>query len=585
MGFFDFEWLDPEPEETDFGNDNFGPASNENKQRVMTDAQGYAPGYKIGSLADGYSTAWSFGPSEMRPDQSNLERVAEQRGNYLYGGSTGGIDDFIGTARANMQPWATGFGAMGTGFYDASQGASGRGAHIYGQGMKDHAADGAFARQAAQDLYNRAQQGPGPSAAQAQLNASTAQGMRQQLAMVGAGRGAGGGASALRQAQANQAVMQGSANAQAANLRAQEEAAWRQQQAGMIGQASALAQQQQAQDIAAADYYTGALQQQDQLNDALALGYGQLALGAQQGGAETQMGTEGLVHGANMGALSGGMGYEQLLAQMYGTKSGVSMQQAQMDQQERAADMAMAGTVLSSVYKSDVRAKKGIKPAEDEVTSMLRRLGVESDAHESAHQPTMAEQYAKRTGTGTPIRDGSYGVIGFDPESGLYRGSTQKEDQAGQAWRSELESPPVPTARFPDAEQAADAARATSASSFEYKDPERHGAGTFYGPMAQELERTPAGSSLVHEQADGTKAVDGGRAGLLALSAAGTQQRQQDDFAARMAEADKKIADLEQRLLEDDERKKKRAGFDVDLSAPDTEGMDEVSRRERNYAP
>jgi hypothetical protein len=582
MGLFDF--FDPEPEETDFNDTGFAPMAPEQVEDLRNSAQGYAPGYNLGSLATNNAIDWSAGQSGARPDQSNLERAAEQRGNFLYGGSSGGIDDFTETARANMQPWATGFGAMGTGFYDASQGASGRGPHLYGQGIQDHRADGAFARTAAQDLYNRAQQGPGPSAAQAQLNASTAAGMRQQLALAGSGRGAGGGASAMRNAAANQAVMQGSANANAATLRANEEATWRQQQAAMLGQASALAQQQQAQDLALSGYVTGARQQQDQLNDQLALGYGQLALGAGQAGAQTQMGTEQLVHGANMGAMSGGMGYEQLLSQIYGINKGAQMQQAQANQAEKAADMSFWGTVLATgAQTSDIRAKKDIKPAEDEVTSMLRRLGVEQD-HETTHQPTMAEQYAKRTGRGTPISDNSYGLLGFDSESGLYRGSTQKEDQAGQAWRSELEPPPVPTARFADTD-ATDTVRETSASSYLYKNPERHGEGRFVGPMAQELERTPAGKSLVSTQPDGTKAVDGGRAGLLALSAAGTQQRQQDDFAQRMAAADAKIARLEAMLGEDDEKKRKRAGFDVDLSSPDYESLDESARRERSYTP
>lgn len=530
-------------------------------------------GYQLGSLSTGENRGVMQRPTGNRQDQTVSERTAEQRANFLYGGSVTGMQDAEGELRANMQPWATGFGAMGQGFYDAGQGAAGRQAPVYREGLASYWDDRGAALNAAGDLYNRAQQGPGPSAAQAQLNASTAQGLRQQLMLAGSGRGAGGGASAFRQAAANQAQMQGAASAQAANLRAQEEAAWRQQQAAMLGQASALYQQQQAQDLAASGYYTGAQQQQTQMNDAAGLGYGQLGLGAMQAGAQTQLGTEGQAHSINMGGLSASSGYEDLLARIDAANKGISMQNKQLGMQEEAARLAAMGTIYTAAANtSDIRAKKDVEPAEDEVTGMLRRLGVEQ---EGPAGPTMAERYSKATGVGTPVNPyGKPDLSGVD-----FRVNDIRDPYAEPARRQ------VPTARFPDATEATDAARETSASSFRYKNPERHGEGRFVGPMAQELERTPAGKSLVSTQPDGTKAVDGGRAGLLALSAAGTQQRQQDDFAARMAEADAKIARLEAMLGEEDERKRKRSGFDVDLSSPNTVGMDEVSRRERSYTP
>jgi hypothetical protein len=75
-------------------------------------------------------------------------------------------------------------------------------------------------------------------------------------------------------------------------------------------------------------------------------------------------------------------------------------------------------------------------------------------------------------------------------------------------------------------------ARSAPAYTYEYRDP-ANGEGPKVGPMAQDLERTPLGNTLVKETPQG-KAVDGGRAGLVALSAAGEQQNQLDALQAEV---------------------------------------------------
>lgn len=60
---------------------------------------------------------------------------------------------------------------------------------------------------------------------------------------------------------------------------------------------------------------------------------------------------------------------------------------------------------------------------------------------------------------------------------------------------------------------------------YRYKD-EKNGKGEFVGPMAQDLEKSPLGNTLVKKGDDGYRRVDGGRAGLVALSALGEQQRE-----------------------------------------------------------
>ncbi len=51
--------------------------------------------------------------------------------------------------------------------------------------------------------------------------------------------------------------------------------------------------------------------------------------------------------------------------------------------------------------------------------------------------------------------------------------------------------------------------------SYFYKNPERHGAGEHFGPMAQDLQKTPAGASTVERAPDGTLAVNTGRLALV----------------------------------------------------------------------
>jgi len=72
--------------------------------------------------------------------------------------------------------------------------------------------------------------------------------------------------------------------------------------------------------------------------------------------------------------------------------------------------------------------------------------------------------------------------------------------------------------------------RGAPGHTYSYEDPDAPGAapGLHAGPMAQDLERTPLGASLVREAPDGTKMVDTGRAGLTALAASSAQQRELD---------------------------------------------------------
>lgn len=88
----------------------------------------------------------------------------------------------------------------------------------------------------------------------------------------------------------------------------------------------------------------------------------------------------------------------------------------------------------------------------------------------------------------------------------------------------------IPTGRFPDTDL-----RPAAGYSYEYKDPDRFGQGRFYGPIAQDLEKTPAGASTVKKAPDGTKMVDTSRLSLVNTSAISEQQKRMDALEKQLA--------------------------------------------------
>ena len=73
-----------------------------------------------------------------------------------------------------------------------------------------------------------------------------------------------------------------------------------------------------------------------------------------------------------------------------------------------------------------------------------------------------------------------------------------------------------------------DMLRATPPYQFRYKDPARDGAGPRVGVMAQDLERTPAGRTMVYEDPTGKKVIDP-KASLSALLASAAQMQREID--------------------------------------------------------
>lgn len=315
----------------------------------------------------------------------------------------------------------------------------------------------------------------GPSAAQAQLQAGTNQALASQIALARSGRGLGGNAGAMGLAQGNAAGIQANQATSAAQLRAQEDAAWRQRQAANLTNVAGMQGQQSQANLGAAVQGRG---QNDAMYQGL-LGMGQDAWqsGTAAGLQGYGLGMQG--YGASLDAqrlatdirgqeMAGNQAYEDAKLRSWAAEQGYELQQQQMSDQKDAATIA-AGSSLASAYatRSDIRSKKDI---------------VRSD----------------------------------EPAISFARGT-------------------MPDVRSPDTE-ALDAVAASPGSSYQYIDPGAEGAkpGTQYGPMAQDLASTPAGRTAVTKMPDGQLGIDKDRLQLLDHSAVAAQQRQLDQIMAEL---------------------------------------------------
>ncbi len=376
--------------------------------------------------------------------------------------------------------------ALNTNNADVSRGfaQADRGATINSIGQVQ--ADAGLVRGVGGQMVDYANQGPGPSAAEAQLKQAQDRNMRNAVALARSGRGGTGGALALRQADQSRAQAQTDTAAQTSLLRAQEADAWRGRQlealrggadaynaAGGLSDSvtgSYLSQQQNDQGLMQNDLD----QQRNQIeqlrtNDTAAQGWEDRAQGRDR-------------QAYDYAALDqeGRTGYEETRG---GNQMDAQLAAAGYDTQRDSALLGMGGALGSAaVMMSDVRAKRRIRPEE----------GIPN-----AISPGMAEGMGKL----------SDALVARSAQSDAEALSNKKTAQAsGQA-------------------AALEAAAAAPGYSYEYKDPEKHGEGRYVGPMAQDLEKTPVGSTVVEDTPQG-KQIDTSRLSLVNTAAIAEQQRE-----------------------------------------------------------
>lgn len=442
-----------------------------------------AVGWAGNALDDMFSAETVHGPEKgewgstgTRADAYNNDRMAEgadRRG--VYNGAAGG------------------YAQQGTNLQGQAQGAGQREAPDANWAGADHyGSKGESARNTSASLLNDASQSAGqdrqldalnrfaartqegPSAAEVQLQQQSDANQRAALGMARSGRGAGDSASALSDAMMSNAATQQTTNANAATLRAQEEANRRAQQLqaleAAMGGASAIrgsdlaayngslgirGQDLQSQQLAMdrSKFDVNADLQQQQVNDQMRLGLGNQALG--------------------YGQL--GLGYNQL-----GESTNYQQQQ-------------------------------------------LGQHAYDQQAQYELEQQRMALDAAKANQSADLEKDG--GVIGMvgSAAGSLFSDERAKEDV------EELEHANGALSRALGRESL-DTVRNARGYSYRYKDPSMPGAkrGRMVGPMAQDIERGPLGDTLVEETPQG-KMVNTGRLTMVNSSAIAQQQDELDE--------------------------------------------------------
>lgn len=406
------------------------------------------------------------------------------------------------------------------------------------------------------DFANRAQ---GPSAAQAQLQQGVDAASRQQMSM--ARSQPGGGGAALRNAAFNAAGISGQAGAQAAQLRAQEDQAYRSQQlqalgaaqqgagmsAGYAGQLRGADQSFAAQQAGQANYNANAQNAYNQQQQQLQFGVGQNNLNSQlqtrqQGDAMT-LGALGqaqqyevLRNQLASGQAQAGYNYESAKAQGAGLGS-TNYNNAQ--QQSNAETGMMLGAMSSGAgaiaqmrgggnATSDIRAKEDIKPA-----SVSQAFGG-GPVRGEAMSPAVLEALNGARDTNArqqlDFSQDEFRTPGAAERIGLGRAGDARQERMHQllALGANDRYHAAQEGQQPSTWGTGDIVpdmRPAQGYEYAYKDPERHGEGRYVGPMAQDLEHLPG---VVEQGPDGTKSINAPRLTLANTAAVSEQQRRLD---------------------------------------------------------
>lgn len=353
----------------------------------------------------------------------------------------------------------------------------------------------------------------GPSVAELAMKQQGDAAQRQQMSMAAGARG-GGSALALQNAAANSAGIAGTMNQNLGIQRAQEDMQNRQfalgalgaaagtrsaaggltaQQANVYGQGGQLKGQL---DFQIGDANARYQANQNALNDAASMDRTRLGYQLQEKQLDSNQRYDDQRTGKHLQAYGIARGNEDKTGQgtFSGSRGGDTLWGA-------AANAG--GSFFSSL--SDARAKTKIAPAGEQI----------SDAFRAADRSA-----ADITNTRVDYPGGS-------PPSALQQFAFS--NPPNRSIRREDPYPPALNA---------------PGYGYEYKDPSAPGAapGEHYGPMAQDLEKTPAGASTVIEGKDGKKAIDTGRLALVNASETAKQRKELDELRSIVKKHDSAFA-------------------------------------------
>ena len=405
--------------------------------------------------------------------------------------------------------------------------ASGEAGHLQGLGEDMAGRGGPEDIQALRNFYG---QGPGPSAAEAQMRLGADQNMAQSIALARSGRG-GANPAAMRQAMSGNAATGAQTNAQLGNLRAQEAANWRGQQMQAMGMAGGMELQQGGMnDAAMANFYNLAAGERARGTQA-ELGFGGLA-GQQYGqGQQAEIGMAGMGNqavgmGQNynlgmtgqgneyaLGMAGQGLGYEQLGSNILSNELNAATNAG-------IANQAADANFFDNMF-SDVSMKTDIEPYVIDLSS------------------------AADVGGGGGGGGGSFlDAIFSDRDTKERLQRTEAELDLSLDKLRAMGGATMPDVRSPNT-AALDAVAAAPGYRFRYKPEAQEDFGLsgreHYGPMAQDLERTPVGRSVVRDGPGGKKVVDAAKLTMVNTAATGELARKQEELE-RQLEALRRMA-------------------------------------------
>jgi endosialidase-like protein len=194
-----------------------------------------------------------------------------------------------------------------------------------------------------------------------------------------------------------------------------------------------------------------------------------------------------------------------------------------------------AGVPTASRFTSeqarDIYQPRVIVPSAAPVTSDKRAKELQAELDALKSSTYRAPAYTKEQIEQTP-------AFKFDNEAGIWRAPMwDAEDRAAEARANRS------VGRFPDVSGSEAGAqqmvRSAPGYAYKYKDSAQAKFGeddrTHYGPMAQDLEKTPMGASTVVEGPGGTKMVDTPKLTLANTAAASGQQKELDELRRQLA--------------------------------------------------
>lgn len=370
--------------------------------------------------------------NELQGNLSDAEFIQQQQGDFGLGSNNNDqTNAMLEQNQGVADKYSAAFGGQATQAQNFANAANSRGlgayqgdTSAYNSALQSAAADRQAQTGAYGALMSFAHAPQGPSAAQAQLTQATNANTANALALARSGRGMGGSASALRNATAQNAVTQQQANAQGAELMANENTAYQAQRLNALGQASGAANSLAGTDqslanagLAGAQYQSNVALQGQGLNDQSTLaGYGlqssltNAGLGADAGGL-----TQAL--NINSTALTGRENRYASMNQTHGIDAGVSTQagiaDANRQQAYIGAGLSAAGSIAAAAatpasVASDERAKTG-----------FMGLGGGSTVAQPGGPSRGALETAQNTQTGSTVGQVGGAAIGTAIEPGI----------------------------------------------------------------------------------------------------------------------------------------------------------------------